>query len=126
MNIDFAKLVSIQTGIAAVLGIVVIILLVKDFKCAIIPFAGLIFMGALGAVSEGETKYGRVVATWLSPLQAIRTEGYIIFGGLLFLAGLVHANRLNLRAIALPAALYAAMGIFNGLANIYHLARARA
>lgn len=121
MNIDFAKLVSIETGIAAFFGLVIVVLLAKDIKMAVIPLAGLIFMGALGGVAEGETKYGRVVATWLYPLQSLRTEAYIVFGGLLFLAGLLHVNRVNLQAIAVPAALYTCMGVYNGLANIYHL-----
>ncbi len=121
MNIDFSKLVSIQTGVGAVIGLIVIVLLVKDLKMAVIPLAGLIFMGSLGGVAEGETMYGRVVSTWLSPLQVLRTEAYILCGGMLFLAGLLHAGRLNLQAIALPAALYTLMGLYNGLANIYHI-----
>lgn len=121
MNIDFAKLVSIEAGMAALMGLVIVVLLVKDIKMAVIPLAGLIFMGALGGVAEGELKYGRVVSTWLHPIQSLRTEAYIIFGGLLFLAGLLHVNRLNLQAIAVPAALYTLMGVYNGLANIYHL-----
>lgn len=121
MNIDFSKLVSVQTGIAAVVGLIVVVLLVKDLKMAVIPLAGLIFMGSLGGVGEGETMYGRVVSTWLSPLQTLRTEAYILCGGMLFLAGLLHAGRLNLQAIALPATLYTLMGLYNGLANIYHI-----
>lgn len=121
MNIDFAKLVSIETGLAALVGLAIMVLLVKDLKMAVIPLAGLIFMGALGGVAEGETKYGRIVQTWLFPVQSLRTEAYIVFGALLFLGGLLHVNRLNLGAIAVPAALYTLMGVYNGLANIYHL-----
>jgi len=121
MNIDFSKLVSIETGIAALVGLAVMVLLVKDLKMAAIPLAGLIFMGAIGAVAEGETKYGRIIQTWLHPIQSLRTEAYIICGALLFLAGLLHVNRLNLGAIAIPAGLYTLMGVYNGLANIYHL-----
>jgi len=121
MNFDFARIVSIETGIAAAIGAAIVLLLVKDLKYAVIPLAGLIFMGSLGSIGETETRFGRVSVTWLAPLQSLRTEAYIACGGLLFLAGLIHAGRLNIRSIALPALLFTLMGLFNSVANIYHL-----
>jgi hypothetical protein len=121
MGFDLSRLASIEAGIAAVFGLVVAVLLAKDLKFAMIPLAGLIFMGSLGSVSETETKYGRIVSTWLNPVQSIRTEAYILFGAALFLSGLLHAKRLNIQSMSIAALLFVLMGVYNGLANIYHL-----
>ncbi len=108
-------------GFAALVGVVIGILLLKNLRNARFLLSIILAFGAMGMTDDQvETKHGTVVKHFLVPLVSLRQPLFLGMGLLLGLGAAAHMGRLSASRISGASYGLIAVGCFVGLAQFYH------
>lgn len=98
--------------LAAMLGLAGVVLAAYRFRFALVVFAGLLFVSAIGAPLDWE---GRLVHTWMLPIQLVRTYLFGAFGGLMIVTLVAHLPRMSFRRTSSQTLWLLAIGVYEAI-----------
>lgn len=108
---------TVALGIGVVLGVVFLVMMVRDLRALVYPIAGMV--AVVGMIAQ--TQFGqRVNNTWVAPLQDYRPEVFLALALTIGVGMMAHAGRLSIGRAPPQALLIILMQFYAGLLRMVH------